>query len=148
MAHFAKLNENNIVTEVIVVHNHEIIDENLVEQEQKGIDFCVNLFGGTWKQTSYNTRGGVHYANDGVTPDNGVSLRKNYAMVGASYDPIKDAFIPTQPFPSWILNEETCLWEPPVPMPKDEKIYAWDEEVKAWVETEPVAQTEPTAPTA
>jgi hypothetical protein len=96
MAHFAELNTSNIVKKVIVVNNNELLDKNNVEQEQKGIDFCVNLFGGAWIQTSYNKK-----------------IRKNYAGVGFLYDPIRDAFLPPKPHESWVLNEETCQWEAP-----------------------------------
>ena len=94
MAHFAELNENNIVKQVIVVHNNELLD-NGVESEAKGIQFCQSLFGGEWKQTSYNG-----------------NIRKNYAGIGYTYDEVRDAFIPPKPEEGeWILNEETCLWE-------------------------------------
>jgi hypothetical protein len=94
MAHFAELDETNTVKQVIVVHNNELID-NGIELEQKGIDFCVNLFGGTWLQTSYNG-----------------NKRKNYAGIGYLYDPIRDAFIPPKPEEgNWVLNEDTCQWE-------------------------------------
>jgi hypothetical protein len=120
MAHFAKLNDNNIVEEVIVVHNNELLDELGNESEQKGIDFCINLFGGRWIQTSYSA-----------------SLRKNYAGQGFLYDPIRDAFIEPQPYPSWILNENTCQWDAPVPYPLDSKSYLWDESMVNWAE-EPI----------
>ena len=94
MAHFAELDETNTVTRIIVVHNNELLDENGIEQEQKGIDFCTAHYGGNWIQTSYNG-----------------NFRKNYAGVGMIYDPIRDAFIPPKPYDSWVLNEETCLWE-------------------------------------
>jgi hypothetical protein len=95
MAHFAELDENNIVKQVIVVNNNELLDESGNESEQKGIDFCVNLFGGKWIQTSYNEK-----------------IRKNFAILGANYDPIRDAFIYPQPDGlGWFLNEETCKWE-------------------------------------
>ena len=116
MAHFAQL-ENNIVTKVIVVANQDILDENNQESEQKGIDFCSNLLGGTWKQTSYNAR-----------------IRKNYAGIGYTYDEGRDAFIPPKPFASWVLNETTCQWKAPVDMPSDDKRYTWDEATTAWVE--------------
>ena len=116
MAHFAQL-ENNIVTKVIVVANQDILNENGQENEQKGIDFCSNLLGGTWKQTSYNG-----------------NIRKNYASVGYAYDETLDAFIPPKPFASWILNEETAQWEAPTPYPTDDKRYTWDEETTSWVE--------------
>lgn len=116
MAHFAELDENNIVTNVIVVHNDEILDENGNESEQKGIDFCANLLGGKWIQTSYNN-----------------NFRKNYAGIGYLYDPIRDAFIGQKPFPSWVLNEDTCRWETPIPMPLG-KPYLWNEETVSWIE--------------
>lgn len=94
MAHFAKLNDTNEVEQVIVVANNELLDESGNESEQKGIDFCVNLFGGRWIQTSYNG-----------------NIRKNYAGLGYSYDPIRDAFIPPKPAGNWVLNEDTCRWQ-------------------------------------
>ena len=117
MAHFAELDETNIVKQVIVVHNNELLDDNSNESEQKGIDFCTNLLGGTWVQTSYNE-----------------TIRKNYAVIGFTYDPIRDAFIPPQLYPSWILNEDTCQWESPVPYPTDGPAYCWDEATLTWVE--------------
>lgn len=113
MAHFAKLDENNIVTEVIVVHNNELLDENGFEQEAKGIQFCQSLFSGNWKQTSYNG-----------------SIRKNYAGIGFVYDETRDAFIPPKPYDSWVLNENTCQWEPPVTPPR----LMWDEDTQSWVQ--------------
>jgi hypothetical protein len=120
MAHFAKLDENNVVLEVHVVHNNELLDENGVEQEQRGIDFLINWSNGylAWKQTSYNG-----------------TFRKHYAGIGYTYRPDLDAFVPPQPFASWTLNEGTCLWEPPVPYPTDGKMYQWDEATTSWVET-------------
>ena len=119
MAHFAKLDENNVVLEVHVVHNNELLDENGIEQEQKGIDFLISWSDGypLWRQTSYNA-----------------NFRKNYAGVGYVYDPQRDAFIPQQTFPSWVLNEDTCRWEAPVPMPEDGKMYSWDESTTSWTE--------------
>jgi hypothetical protein len=110
MAHFAKV-ENNLVTQVIVAEQ-DVIDSG--------------LFGTGWVQTSYNTHGGQH-------PENR-PLRKNYAGVGFTYDAQKDAFIPPKPFASWLLNEDTCLWESPTPYPNDEKMYVWDEESLTWIE--------------
>lgn len=118
MAHFAELDNNNIVVRVIVV-----ADEN----EADGENWCRNLLGGFWKKTSYNTQAGVHLT--GGTP-----FRKNYAGIGYSYDPTRDAFIPPKPFNSWVLNETTCVWDPPTPMPSDGKLYRWDEDTLAWVE--------------
>ena len=117
MAHFAELNENNIVTRVIVVDNKDIIDDDGVEQEALGITFCTNLFGnGTnWKQTSYNG-----------------TFRKNYAGIDYTYDADRDAFIPPKPFDSWLLNEQTCLWEAPVPYPSDDNFYIWNETTLSW----------------
>ena len=115
MSHYAKI-EANIVTQVIVA------DAEFIATQP-----------GEWVQTSYNTRGGIHYGQDG-TPDNGIALRKNYAGIGYTYDPVLDAFIPPKPFESWILNGESCLWEPPVPYPTDEKRYYWDELETNWVE--------------
>jgi hypothetical protein len=117
MAHFAELDESSIVKQVIIVDNSELLDENNIEQEQKGIDFCVNLLGGTWVQTSYNG-----------------TIRKNYAGIGYLYDPIRNAFIAPKPYPSWILNETTCQWESPIPYPIDEKVYYWDEATTNWIE--------------
>jgi len=116
MAHFAQLDENNVVTQVIVVANDELLD-NGVESETRGIAFCQSLFGGNWKQTSYNG-----------------NIRKNYAGIGYTYDANRDAFIPLKFFQSWILNEDTCLWEAPTPMPTDGKFYRWDESTLSWVE--------------
>jgi hypothetical protein len=117
MAHFAELDETNIVKQVIVVHNNELLDENGNESEQKGIDFCVNLLGGTWVQTSYNG-----------------NIRKRYAGVGFLYDSTFDAFIEPQPYPSWTLNETTCQWESTVPYPTDGKEYCWDEATLSWLQ--------------
>ena len=123
MAHFAEIGLNNTVLQVIVVHNNELLDENGVEQEYKGASFCRNLFGGTWIQTSYNAK-----------------IRKNYAGVGFTYDSQRDAFIPPKPFASWVLNEETCQWNAPVPVPADAgtgeppKRYNWDEPTISWKE--------------
>ncbi len=116
MAHFAQL-ENNIVRQVIVVNNQELLDENNVEQEEKGIAFCQSLLGGNWKQTSYNA-----------------NIRKNYAGAGYTYDAERDAFISPKPYASWILNEDTCRWEAPVAFPDDEKAYTWNEKTVSWQE--------------
>lgn len=114
MAHFAKL-ENNVVTQVIVVSNQDILDENGQESEEKGIEFCSNLLGGTWKQTSYNAK-----------------IRKNYAGIGYTYDEGRDAFIPPKPYNSWLLDETTCQWKAPVDYPADGKRYTWNEEKTSW----------------
>lgn len=122
MAHYAFLDDNNIVTEVIVGK----------DEGEEGIDWeqhYGNFRGQVCKRTSYNTRGGVHIT--GGTP-----YRKNYAGIGFAYDLTRDAFILPQPYPSWALNEDTCLWESPVPMPDDGGIYNWDEQALAWVEAQ------------
>ena len=116
MAHFAQLDETSTVLQVIVVHNNELL-ENGVESEAKGVAFCQSLFGGQWKQTSYNG-----------------NIRKNYAGVGYTYDAVRNAFIPPQPYPSWTLVESACMWQAPVPMPTDNKPYRWDEATLSWVE--------------
>ena len=117
MAHFAQLDDNNIVTQVIVVNNEDIIDDNGVEQESIGVEFCQTLFGQDtiWKQTSYNG-----------------NIRKNYAGIGFTYDSNRDAFIPPQPYASWVLNEDICLWEAPVPYPQDGNRYTWNEQTQTW----------------
>ena len=129
MASFAQLNSENIVLRVISIHNNELLD-NGVESENKGIQFCKSLYGQDtiWKQTSYNTNNGIHSL--GGTP-----FRKNHAVKSYTYDANRDAFIPPKPFNSWILNETTCLWEPPIPYPTDGtiyKIYNWNEETQSW----------------
>lgn len=111
MAHFAQLDENDIVLQVLVVPN---------DQEHRGQEFLADDLGlgGTWVQTSYNG-----------------NMRKNYAGIGMKFDRVRDAFIPQQPYPSWILNEETCLWDAPTPMPVEEgKRFTWDEDTTSWVE--------------
>ena len=122
MGHFAKVS-NGIVTRVIVAE----------------ADFFNNFVDdspGQWIQTSYNTRGGVHYKPNTNEPseDQSKALRKNYAGIGYSYDSTRDAFIPPQPFSSWTLNEDTCLWDSPVPYPTDGKLYKWNEEILNWEE--------------
>ena len=128
MSHFAKLDENNIVTFVTVGRQ---------EDDGKEADLCART-GDVYKQTSYNTHGGVHAL--GGTP-----LRKNYAGIGYTYDAGRDAFIPQKPYASWVLNEDTCLWESPVPYPtdvgtaKNPKRYSWDEATTSWVEVSDAA---------
>ena len=125
MAHYAFLNMQNIVTEVIVGKdetdgptNWEIHYGNFREQ------VC--------KRTSYNTKGGVHYTNGVPSDDQSKAFRKNYAGIGYSYDETRDAFIPPKPFDSWILNETSCLWEAPVAYPEDGQQYTWNEELGTW----------------
>lgn len=116
MAHFARLDENNIVIDVQVINNSDIVDEDGQESEEVGIAFCESFFnGGRWIQTSYNDR-----------------IRKNYAGIGYAYDPIRDAFIPPkpEPWPSLVLDEETCRWVPPIPRPDES--YIWNEALVAW----------------
>jgi hypothetical protein len=126
MASFAKIGLNNKVIEVLSVVNEVLHDSNGIEQEAIGIDFLTKLTGyPVWKQTSYNTNGGVH--DNGGTP-----LRKNHAGIGYTYDEDRDAFIPKKPFNSWILNEDTCLWEAPVAYPTDGGTYTWNEETTTW----------------
>jgi hypothetical protein len=118
MAHFAQLDGRNQVTQVIVVNNSDILDDNGQESEAVGIAFCQNLLGAdtNWRQTSYNGR-----------------IRKNYAGIGFTYDAGRDAFIPPQPYPSWVLNEATCQWEAPASYPEDGLLYRWDEKSGAWL---------------
>ena len=131
MAHFAQIDSNNIVTQVIVVADADTADAQGNHMESIGIAFCQRLIGGNWKQTSYNTHGGVHSL--GGTP-----FRKNYAGLGYTYDAQRDAFIPPKPYASWVLNETTCLWNAPMPYPTDvgtpeaPKMYTWNEETRTW----------------
>lgn len=124
MAHYAKV-QNGTVSQVIVA-------------EADFFDTFVDSSPGQWIQTSYNTRGGVHYEPNTNTPseDQTRALRKNYAGIGYTYDATRDAFIPPQPFASWILNETSCLWEAPISYPDDGNIYRWNEESTHWVLTE------------
>jgi hypothetical protein len=121
MAHFAEIDENNIVTRVLVVDN---------DQEDRGQEFLATDLGlgGTWIKTSYNTIAGVH--SNGGTP-----LRKNYAGIGYTYDSVRDAFYAPKPFASWTLDEDTCTWNAPTPMPVEEgKFFTWNEETTSWDE--------------
>ena len=124
MAHFAKLDENNVVVFVTVGRQ----EDDGKEQE------LFERTGDVYRQTSYNTRGGVHYDPETGEPsaDQSKALRKNYAGIGYTYDPERDAFIPPKPFESWVLNEETCLWDAPLPYPEDGADYNWDEESTSW----------------
>ena len=118
MAHFAELDENNVVLRVIVVHNSELMD-NGIESEDKGIQFCQSIFGEdtVWKQTSYNG-----------------SFRKNYAGSGFTYDARRDAFLEPKPFDNWVLNNTTCKWEAPIAYPDDGRRHAWDDYTNTWVD--------------
>jgi hypothetical protein len=117
MAYFAKLGTGNIVENVISINNSVITDNNGVEQEQLGVDFINKLYNtrDVWKQTSYNR-----------------TFRKNYAGIGYQYDQTRDAFIPPKPFNSWILNEDTCLWNAPFTMPINDNRYTWNESTLTW----------------
>ena len=122
MAHFAELDSNNVVKQVIVVSNADTSTAQGDEKESIGIAFCERLFGGTWVKTSYNG-----------------NIRKNYAGIGYTYDKDRNAFIPPKPYASWVLNETTCRWDAPVAMPSDAgqgdppKMYTWDENTVNWV---------------
>tara|TARA_B100000073_G_scaffold134100_1_gene109849 strand:- start:699 stop:1073 length:375 start_codon:yes stop_codon:yes gene_type:complete len=118
MAHFAKISDDGTVLEVIVVGNDDLLDADGVEQEQLGKDFCQNLFGGTWVQTSYNK-----------------NFRKRYASIGGKYDSTNNVFLFPQPYPSWTLDDE-YEWQPPTPYPSDGKAYLWSEESGGWIENE------------
>lgn len=131
MAHFAKLDANNVVTFVTVGR-----------QEDDGQEAALTArTGDVYKQTSYNTRGGVHYDPNTNQPsaDQSKAFRKNYAGLGYTYDATRDAFIPPKPYASWLLNETTCLWDAPVAYPTDGKRYTWDEATTSWVEMQEVA---------
>ena len=122
MTHFAEIDANNIVQQVLVISKENIDTGNWGSPS-------------SWIQTSYNTRGGKHYNQEGVW-DSGVALRYNYAGAGYTYDTDKDAFIAPQPYPSWTLVEATCQWESPVAYPSDDKMYTWDEGITNWVEVQ------------
>ena len=118
MAHFAKINEENIVTQVIVVHNNELLNGS-EESEEKGIDFCESLFGHrNWVQPSYNG-----------------TIRYNFANIGFTWDPDNNAFYAPKPYPSWSLDEN-FIWQPPVQYPNDGERHTWDEDNKTWVKVE------------
>ena len=119
MSHFAKLDENNIVLAVLRGRQ----EDDGLEQEMSA------RTGDTYRQTSYNTRAGVHVHG-------GTAFRKNYAGIGYTYDETRDAFIPPQPYPSWLLDETTCLWQPPVPYPTGDGMWSWDEDTQTWVQAD------------
>lgn len=125
MAHFALVGADFRVEDVLVGRDEDDGFEDELSQRT----------GRLYKQTSYNTRGGVHYDPDTGLPsqDQSKALRKNYAGIGYTYDPHRDAFIPPAPFPSWVLDEFSCLWEAPVPLPQDGKNYRWDEVNTSWI---------------
>jgi len=121
MAHFAELDENNVVTKVIVVHNNELLDDEGQENEAKGVEFCSTLYGHTnWVQTSYND-----------------SVRKQFAGTGYTYDSDSDIFVAPQPYPSWSLDDNSD-WQAPTPMPEDDNKYSWNEDTQSWDLVEPV----------
>jgi hypothetical protein len=130
MSHFAKLDENNIVV---------FVTKGRTSSDGKEAELTART-GDVYKQTSYNTRGGVHYTDGTPSADQSKALRKNYAGLGYTYDSERDAFIPPKPYNSWVLNEDTCLWDSPVPYPTDvgteenPKRYSWDEATTSWVE--------------
>jgi hypothetical protein len=132
MAHFARLDSNNVVTFVTVGRQEDDGQEAVLSSRT----------GDVYKQTSYNTRGGVHYTDGVPSADQSKAFRKNYAGLGYTYDAGRDAFIPPKPYNSWVLNETTCLWDAPVAMPSDAgtgeppKRYTWDEDTISWVEVE------------
>ena len=129
MAHFAKIGLNNKVIEIVIVNNEVLLDADGNENEINGVNFLTDLTGwAIWKQTSFNTHAGVHNDSDG-TP-----IRKNYAGIGYIYDEDIDAFYEPQPFPSWTLNKETCLWEPPISRKTDDSntVFVWNEDSKSW----------------
>jgi hypothetical protein len=130
MAHFAQIDENNRVVQVIVVDTRDTSTADGVEKESIGEAFCERLFGGVWKKTSYNTQSGVHTSG-------GVPLRGNYAGIGYTYDATNDVFYGPQPYPSWTISAPNWQWTAPTPMPADSNLYlySWNEETKAWDKT-------------
>ena len=126
MGHYALLNINNFVDQVITGGGDS--DDIMFETLYGDFHNCIA------KRTSYNTHGGVHYTNNTPSLDQSKAFRKNYAGIGYYYDSIRDAFIPPKPFPSWTLNEQSCLWQSPIPYPNDGKMYTWNEETGNWEE--------------
>jgi hypothetical protein len=123
MSYFARINDDGIVVQVIAIEKDVLDSGNWGDPND-------------WVQTSYNTRGGVHYAPNSNEPDGGIALRKNYAGKGYTYDQTRDAFIAPKPYPSWVLDEDTCQWDAPTPYPDDGKRYDWDEDTTSWVEVD------------
>ena len=121
MSYFAKIDSDGIVVQVIAIEKDMLDTGNWGDPND-------------WVQTSYNTRGGVHYAPSSIEPDGGIALRKNYAGIGYTYDKVRDAFIPPKSYPSWVLDEDTCQWNAPTPMPDDGNLYGWDEDGQSWNE--------------
>jgi hypothetical protein len=137
MGYFAKIDENNIVVGLATLNNN-VFTLNGVEIDSLGENFLNNFYNinSVWKKTSYNTKGGIHYESENFIPSQNQSkaFRKNTAGIGYYYDSIRDAFIPPKPFPSWTLNEESCLWDSPIPYPNDGKMYTWNEDILNWQE--------------
>ena len=121
MSYFAKIDSDGIVVQVIAIEKDMLDTGNWGDPND-------------WVQTSYNTRGGIHYAPNSIEPDGGIALRKNYAGIGYTYDKVRDAFIPPKSYPSWVLDEDTCQWNAPTPMPDDGNLYGWDEDGQSWNE--------------
>ena len=132
MAHFAELDESNTVLRVIVIEHAELVRGLWGDPER-------------WVQCSYNTKGGVHFTNGQASEDQSKALRKNFPLLGAKYDPDRDAFINPSLYPSWVLNETSCLWEPHIPKPEDQtdSYYLWDEETVSWVKNKKIANKSP-----
>ena len=136
MAYYAFINENNFVISVISGVDEDIYQNDngvIVGGSSENWEIWYSNFKNTiCKRTSYNTRGGVHYTNEQISQDQSKAFRNNYAGIGYYYDSIRDAFIPPKLFPSWILNEDTCLWDSPIPYPNDGKMYTWNEDILNW----------------
>jgi hypothetical protein len=134
MGYFAKLNEKNEVVEVHSLSNF-VFEKNNMDNEAEGILFLASIFNHlSWKQTSYNTKGGIHYnpITNQPSENQTKAFRKNFAGIGYTYDEQRDAFIPPKPYDSWILDEFSCLWESPIPYPNDGSMYEWNEETLSW----------------
>ena len=124
MAHWAEVDERNFVLRVTVGDS---------ESDDQGYQWLVDNLGGSWVRTSYNTNGGIHYTDGEPSEDQTQAFRFNYAGIGFTYDADRDAFIPPTPYPSWVLDEATCLWVAPIDYPADGGLYVWDEETTEWV---------------
>lgn len=127
ISHWAEIDENNIVTRVLVGDNNDPAGD-------EGYQWLIDNLGGTWVKTSYNAIGGKRRNPETGEITEEAGFRKNYAGIGYSYDSVRDAFIPPKPFNSWLLNEDTCLWDAPVAYPTDGKIYTWNEDTTSWDE--------------
>ena len=127
MAHWAEVDERNFVLRVTVGDS---------ESDDQGYQWLVDNLGGSWVRTSYNTNGGIHYTDGEPSEDQTQAFRFNYAGIGFTYDADRDAFIPPTPYPSWVLDEATCLWVAPIDYPADGGLYVWDEETTDWIEVQ------------